>query len=181
MKCFKLLLFSAFLFGVVQTMAVPVTYLYDDLGTKYPNGVATFTFDIGSALGTYTATDVSGFLPPGFGYIGWQGIGTWQSVTFTAVAGLPLELTLTGLVNGQTMTSILLHDALEGTTVQPSSNARLEWESLVAYFHSGTLKIIPVPDRGSTAILCLISLPLFLLGRVCSLKTTSSRQSAPLK
>ena len=131
-----------YLFGASPLHANPVTYHFDDTGYIFGGGsmgVGQFTLDIGSALGEYTATGVSG----GPGSL----VGSWTSVAFGAHDGQPPTLAfLDAAQNNPSYFNPFV-------TVSPGDDALLLWENLRSVLNASGVIIVPiesVPDGGPT-------------------------------
>ncbi|MHC1765209.1 MAG: hypothetical protein AB9869_13060 [Verrucomicrobiia bacterium] len=136
----------ALLLGSDRLGAVPVTYSFDDPGLA---GTGTFTLDVGSTLGTYWATGVSG----GPGTV----VGPWASVVFSAEAGLNPTLKIY-----DTASSDMEYIGFAiggGGGVLPTSNAQAEWANFILQFEASGTRITAqtpptgVPEGGPSLIL----------------------------
>lgn len=96
--------------------AAPVTYVYDDTASGGVAGTGTFTLDIGSGLGVYNATGVSG--GPG------TGMGLWTSVEFSAPENWYAMLFITD-------TSGFRVPPGGYTVILPTSTGQAEWAKLI--------------------------------------------------
>jgi hypothetical protein len=137
------LLITAFLvIGSARLPATPVTYHFDDPGWGFA-GQGYFTFDLGTALGTYSATGVSG----GAGSF----LAVWDSVTFAALEGTTPTLEFRS-------GSVSVYYAA-GLTIDASTGAEVSsWDNFVSTANRGGVSITAAPEGGSSLLLTALVL-----------------------